>query len=457
MPLLALAVGGCHSVVEIPAPAPTGSHGSQVLVLLRDGTPERVYAAPATPETQLPDLTIRADDRLDLFLLYFDCDLGAIGLVSGWQELATPEKPGDPLPSPTEILTGRLEPDHALSWSPASALPSGVTTLRLSSRGSRNLCAQFEVSPPIALPDSTNETATFALALDDQSALVATTGGRFYRVTVGHAEPLTGLSTTTPHYAGFKDDAGVIWLVGEGGRVVRGDFERGFEDAGTTATATSVGPGFAMAGGPGSPPELFVVGSAFSFDHYSGGRWDMIEPPNPEFRRRDEMRPGLLWLGPEEVLAIGLRERAVLHFDHGMLTEEPLASMARFNVVRGIALIPRIGVVTSIFSGTYFVRGEGGVWQTLAEGGPRGAAAIYPFRRGFVAGMSAGAFVEYDPALGFCPPVQVAPHRITTILRFGDWLLTVSTRDDPFPSGEDATVTFVRPLLPSDTCSGDGW
>lgn len=445
-------LGACHATFDLPVPGPRAPHRSFLLILAPPDEPPRVFAGSAGQEDALPAFTYQVQEPLPVFILYFDCDLDALGFSPGWQEVGTTI--GLRLPSrASEVLRTEITDDASAMWHEVDSIPIELSGLRFPAAHRQHNCAELSAHL-VALPGSVDESGAMAVPLDPLTTLVATSTGHFYRVSREHAEPLTSLSTTTPHFGGYRDREGTIWLFGPGGQVARGHPATGFELAGTTSTAGGEGFPVHVAGSSGdSPLEIFVVTDQASFDRFADGRWTALADG------RDDLPdwPGVLWLGPGEALAIGIVGSTVLHYRDGRIEEERLVPPEARAAATAIANAPGLGAVVGTSDGRTFVR-DGRGWTPLpGDLGRTLVRVLHPFRRGFIAGLPNGVLVEFDPAYGFCESRQVAPNGTVQLLRVGEDLLALTISEAHVMLGQLATVAFIRPSLPDRGCVLGDW
>ncbi|MCC7382275.1 MAG: hypothetical protein IT384_10620 [Deltaproteobacteria bacterium] len=445
-------LGACHATLDLPVPGPSAPHRSFLLILARPDETPRVFAGSAKEADALPAFTYEVQDPLPIFILYFDCDLDALGFSPGWQEVGTTL--GLPLPSrASEVLRTEIADEAPVTWQAVDSIPIELIALRFPAALRPHNCAEL-TARLVPLPGSVDESGAVAVPLDPLTTLVATSTGHFYRVSLERAEPLTSLSTTTPHFGGYRDREGAIWLFGPGGQVARGHPATGFELTGTTSTAEGEGFPVHVDGSSGdSPLEIFVVTDDASFDRYADGRWTALADG------RDDLPdwPGVLWLGPGEALAIGIVGSTVLHYRDGRIEEERLVPPEARVVATAIANAPGLGPVVGTFDGHTFVR-DGGGWTLLpGDLGRTLVRVLHPFRRGFLAGLPNGVLVEFDPAYGFCESRQLAPNGTVQLLRVGEEILALTISEVHVMLGQLATVAFIRPSLPDQGCVAGDW
>ncbi|MCC7382414.1 MAG: hypothetical protein IT384_11320 [Deltaproteobacteria bacterium] len=447
----------CHDVTDLPPPIAVMPARSALLLFVRDSQIVEVFAGDPGPSSW-PSFTFSGGTGLELYALFYGCSLDALGLTPGWQELAVAPADGLPLPSPREALRAELERSDPARWEAVDSLPPHFRSLRFPRALRADNCARFGVRL-LALPNTLSLAGTFAIALGPREALVGTSTGTFFRVSPESAVQITNVSTRTPHLAAFREDDGTIWLFGGNGRVARGDLERGFSRVETTSSARGRSELHVDGSHGGEPRELFLVTDQTSFDRYHDGAWTSLI--NLRIGLFDS--PGVVRLGPDEALVIGLARSKVNHYRAGTLTEERLVPPADRAVTTAIAIVPSLGPVVGTFAGLgggtgrYFVRKEGGWQQLPGTVGNLGARVIVPFRRGFLAGIGDGVFVEYDPESGFCEPQETTPNGTRRLLRMDGELMAVSMSEGHLMEGQPVTASFITPLLPDAECSGRSW
>jgi hypothetical protein len=438
--LIAACALGCHKYLGIRPPEPSSPMASAIL-FFEQGATVRAWATDLDAgSVRLPQISIPAE--IDVEVFYYACSVSAFGLSPGWLSISNGGVQGVPIPHPLEMQRATLAPDHASTWAKeatTSLLPDWRLTTSLQ-------CATFNVKEwPIGPPAD----GTIDIPLDAHSALVATDNGAFFRVRDDADQPqaLTAVSTATPDLAGYRAHDGRIWLFGVGGEIAVGDPDRGFTSAGTTASATAT-TGFAAMDGPegDAPFELFTVSQNGSFDHYDGSAWHTLDRGG--LGAGDH--PGLVWVGPGEVFAIGLLEGSVTHVKDGVLTREHIGALETNLRLLSISSSHQLGIILGTLDGTIFVRHDDGSWDPLPNVLRNEVQTLTPYQGGFIAGVEHGVLVQYHPVLGWCPYSSAATTDPRHVVPFASGFLMTTAQHERIAQG--ASVFYAESDQPSSSC-----
>jgi hypothetical protein len=402
-PAFAAFLAGCFASPAVLRIDGEGARG--VLVLSRaSGTTARLEAIDLSgTDPYFTTPRIAPSETVDV--LEYGCALSDLRIAPGLL-MIEPGPAGSALPMPAaRILAGNADPGARLDLVRSASASDAIAALRFVPEVPGPGCAAPQIDS-VRLGGADRD-LSMGVALGADAALFATREGHFYRAASSGIAPLTMLSTSTPHGAGFLSDASTLWLLGQDGRLIHGsasDLERASDRYSVSpslpALSTSTAPRPIVLTGSrgGAPLELFALIAGSSLHRFDGSQWTMLAEGGVGGPS------GLLWLGPDEVLAVGLRAEGVLHVRGATSEVEPLRSSPT-----AIASIRGTGVVAATIGGEVFVRTSSGAWtalpgSTLPSSVP--PAAIAAFGAGFVVSDRWGRRAEYRPDLGFCPPGQ---------------------------------------------------
>lgn len=444
-----LGLAGCHSVASMDSPSMPGARSAVVIV--RDETAViGVHAVDLEGGGVWPEVSARAPATIEV--LGFSCTLSRLGLEPGWQAVLDAPAEADRLPPPAVIFSAAITDEGASAWERAPALDQGSNrALRSLPLPGDTLCkavgARFEPRPLMLAPDL-RDVPAFFVEVDETRCLVGTAAdldeGRpanLYLVELsGQVTRLAPLESRA-HLAGYRARDGELWMVASDGALVRGSIEAGFGLVGTSTIF--VGADLASLAGPagGAAFELFaaVLRAGFvTFARFDGTRWTVLSSGGT----RERHVPNVVWLGPEEAVAIGAgsEDNSVVRFDHGRVTRELVRGASGLT---GMFHHPDLGTVVGTLSeGLYRFDGTG--WEPMAGAPP--LLFIRAFSRegpGFLydgaeqLNFTSSAFFQYHPSIGFC---QNAEHYTDAsaryLARFGDRaLLALTMLDDDAPMG----------------------
>lgn len=407
-----LACVGPADVVEVPA---AGARAALILSKA-DAYPDRLEAIELSGEERYLAAPRRSASEV-FDVIEYGCPPQDLGIAPGPMAIMTAGA-AFPLPAARVFQAG------AFGLRTLSEPPEHILAIRfLPSRGAPWECGRFRAESIRA--GGLDQAFAMSVSLGPDTALFATREGRFFRASKGGLLPLASLATSAPHLAGFFAGDDTLWLLGAGGQLLRGSVEgleaqlAGFTEAPPLDALTGAGPSdpIAMTGAPGAPFELFVSIGGRTLHRFDGERWSLVTDQG------DGGAAGLVWIGPGEVLATGLRAGGVLHVLGASVRVEPLP-----DAPLAIAEVRGYGILAATRGGILFRRGAEGTWEKIGESdlsaGP--VVAIARFGAGLLLGEGAGRLAEYRPEAGFCPPVQDA-QRIEAILPLGEGAVVAGT------------------------------
>lgn len=399
------AASGCHEVVALPAPDLTDA---QSILLIWSPHVGEVEAVAADVQAGLPGLVLGEAEAVHA--LTFACPVARLGLEAGRQDLL--ELPGD------EVLLP--EPVRALSWQSGQGewraseaeLPLVQDVLhRLPLTPERRCVArQAElVRVDTALPNDGHREAALAIHLPDDTALVASREGFFYRVRPsGRVETLPRLIEGVPLAAHAQDD-GTVWLLNDGGQLTRGPLEGPRELVaerpglfGRNMIAELTGPT-----DPALPLELFVATTSKTVARFAEGTWTVFGRARPSMFSV----PRVLWRGPARAAALGFGDGGeLLEYEQGRTNVTDLGQ----DPAVGLTETEALGLVLGTRRGQVLIR-QGGAFTPLASSVFQSyALVLQPLPEGalLVGGLEGRFGFDYGlaqwlPGLGFCPPLDL--------------------------------------------------
>ncbi len=429
------------------------------MLVVVDDNSEAAYAVPlqSGPPTW-PELALQGDTQMHLSL--YACPLERLGLSAGPVAL---DRRADRMNLLPEALRTLARTDHDEAWVPAGEADERVQqTLRFlpipADTGCTQRTAQLSTTPARLAADERGAPA-FAISLPDDTALIASRNGRYYRV--GRDATVTPLSapiTTEPRAAHSFDDGTVYILDAQGDLhrgTVGGSFERVHSQADLgldSGSATMVGPATA-----GPTPELFVATTQRSLRHFDGSAWTTTATA-PADAAQLNYAPPLIWLGPGQVMATGFgAEGRGLAVHRAGQTQVVLPPRSNAPVGLGVGAGP--GVLVGFDDGVVQRYFEGNWENIVAQGLRKRAHFIRPLNDGTLllgGGTSVAAadysfgFGQWSSAVGFCAPTATGALPIM----FADlgakaWVLLLADnpQDDlPF------NLTILREASPAPVC-----
>ncbi|MBK8013978.1 MAG: hypothetical protein IPK13_21860 [Deltaproteobacteria bacterium] len=430
---------GCHDYVPIPMPpltadvdadsdaTATAAASMILLVTDDDGGYASAFGVPLRPVAEMPVFSRPA--RAHAYALTFSCPLDVIGVQKGPLPLAESPAEEASLPPPIAIYALDLGP-HASSHADASAwrqvLGDATEVARIRDLVHRipveedNLCKLYgsgaePAQPPFAIARGALARPQLMVRGDDDSALLATSDGEFFRIsgdsTVTQVPTPTDAGSSTiafPHGAGYRDTDGSVWLVGTDGAIAHGQLASGlaaFErfDVRTSTTYSTLRVDGARGG---APLEIFLVSATGNLERFDGSDWTLVSAPaspGSGFGRAHDV----LWVAPGEALATGLGEypNQVVHYRAGSeMTIEPLEPGSGRPV--SIARLDAHGTFVGTDTGQIAVLGDTG-FRTIAVRWPESAVRsrqVHVFASGdedVLFGMI--YFARFHPIAGICP------------------------------------------------------
>lgn len=368
-----------------------------------------------------------------LIALEYSCSLDVLGLPEG--PVASGERA---LPSAKSIR----ELTAASEWREI-VLPAELAALRIAGepRQNNSPCVRL-VSQRFALPGDTHGQATIAVPLDDRRAFIAMTAGYFF-ISSPQAVQTVELSSSTPARAGLRR-GDEIFMIGNGGAMVRGDLELNFERAPPLPDGGVRGRWLA-ASGAGQPLELFAAHETGEMARFDGQTWSEIGLGDP-----DVPHAGIAYLGPNEAIFVGLNQPNIYHYLDGALEVEELPGLSSLDFPTSADFIEGFGVVAGTQLGAVYQRGQRG-WTKLFElQEPQTIHRIVKIGEGLLIGARR-QLVQYHPSHGGCAPqseeLELGDNDALIPLG-GGWLLAGSSDPDAY------VLRLERAPQEPDPCSG---
>jgi hypothetical protein len=408
-----------------------------MVLALADDTSIELYAydlATLSSAGPLPYVN-RLTKSTEVDVLVFAAGLATLGLTPGAFQ---PAQAGVSLFSttPTIALTALVTAKSGFpGWSPLAA-PTRALASVLVPGDTRTPCETFQVNRLVI--DNGDGVGTLSVPLD-HSLLYATDAGHFFEITPTAATLLPTLTSTHPSIGAWRDDAGQLWLFGDGGVVATGSLEHGFVPAQPNPWGGLI---HWFAGrGAGANLTLYAMNRGGVLSLYSGGGWSMIatEPQSSSFSH------GLAVVWPDDVYTTAGERSTVIHYHLGVpITEQPPTDLPLYALVNA----PGIGIVAaSSQDGRLFASMPGMGWTQLGGGAPPDRLAVAAYAIStlgtngvFVAG-ALGATTEYFSGYGFCPPGQYAASPIRTVHRLGDDVILLP---DEVDSDGKIVITWLK-------------
>lgn len=415
--LLAAVAWSCHPVVSVPAPELEDAQ-SILLVVTSELGEVRAVAADLGDPPALPTLALAEGEALHAFT--FACPLARVGLQAGPQALTATPQEASLLPPAVRAAT--WAPGDA-GWTPLgeppAAVQDGLRRLPLDAAGRCRARQGRLVRLDAALPNDGHQEAAFLLSLPDDTALVASRNGFYYKVYPdGSSERLPPLSDVDPLAALLHDD-GTLWLLDQAGQLTRGPLLGPRTVVATAANFFPPETTVHLSGptDPSAPFELFAVSASVRVDdqavrtlaRFDNRGWRALADASP----RGLVLPFGLWRGPGQVAAAGFgdRGRSLLEYAGSQ------TSSTSFEGTGAVGLIetPELGLVVGLDDGRV-VRRAGGSFTPLGATDFEGYAFLFtPLPQGalLVGGLTRRRAFEFGlaqwiPGLGFCP-AEVQP------------------------------------------------
>lgn len=392
-------------------------------------TTDRGLEVRALDAEAAPLLSADADSTVEL-LLHHET-LAELGLPEG--VLTVVEEGGRALPEPDARFVVRVSDGKSAGWTAEPGLGARLSALRFEVGDSG--CAHFEVQV-LKLPTAAD--GTFAIAVDDERALIGTDDGKYFLIDRTGLVSGLQVSPAVTGWAAARGEHGDLWFGGTGGTFYRGAL-------GDTLTLTPMRA--APSGGTlhwfdgastSDGLELYSLSLQGHLERFRLGQW----VPLFEF---GEGTPGI-WsggvarLGPGEALA-GWPRGSMLARARGD-TAEPQA-LELLSSITAIGNVPGVGVVAASSNGTFALR-RGETWEELRGSELRLIpTVITPYEDGFVYGGAIGNFGQWRPSTGYCPLIQPAPHWITYIAPLGEDLLLFGS-NETYPESPVTLLHRVR-------------
>lgn len=374
------------------------------MVLLVDGDGVRAFGDPLEAESSI---ILDWTDGSELFALTYERPLEALDppLMPG--EIASASGPGRPIGEPSQAFVAVT--DEA-TWRPVdrSMAPPFEVPLQ---------CAAFDVEVQVV----DGGRSGFAVSLEEDRVLLGEekAGGRVFLVTSESVSTVT-TAAAMQQTAAMKGDGG-LWFGGPTG-VWRGSLQGLTIEATRVIEPTTTGGAIRFMGGSTAPEafELFVTTREGAFERYHGGSWELLWQFPVD---NADSNTKVLYVGPEEAIAISDHAQDVVRYAAGEVYVEPLNAAGTPNAV---GLLPTFGHLVGTNVGE-IARYERGGWVPIgtSDFGIR-VRTFYPFQDGFLF-AGAGGWVGQYSGDRFCPSQVIGTDTVRELLPLGGHPLGVPT------------------------------
>lgn len=428
------ACGGDTLWIELP---PLLDARALVLVLDHGGTIELVgLELEAGRTTEVIRVEAVEDAAIDALL--YPAPLAELRIPAGRTSAEQPA--GRLLPAPARSFFTAVRGGQGSGWT-----ETGGPSTR--ARGARFVptvgggCAEFDVE---VLELDTEADNTFAIAIDDETALLGTEDGAVFRLSRGGVLERVSVIPPVELFGAARGWLGDLWFGGNDGVLYRGEL-------GATLRLSRVAPSpepqllhWLDLGMTDDGLELYSLSIEGHLQRFRLGEWVSLAkfPPGVP----GDHAGGVVRLGPGAAIAVWPKVADAVFVSGDTTRTEATPLLGGFGA---LANIPGLGVVGGATEGG-FVRWDGVSWSEL-PGSPFSFAvnAIVPYEDGFLYGGPVGNFGQFSPSLasrgapgeaGFCPLSQPAPHWIRHIVLLGEDVLLAGT-NDTYP---ETPITILR-------------
>ncbi len=402
----------------LPVP-PTEGAQSMMIVLLQPEQPPRARLFDL--RSGRPSLGDMVDSEeqlssLELFALSFGCELDELQLPPGPVGLLEEQSQGRALPRALNTFT--IDPQAAAPSWVATTPPPALSQLRLALEPI-DFCARFSVAPiDVPDPDLANRAVDGrnAVLVQDGSLLAFTDVGKFFRI-FGFPGPLQVVEQPYRPFdlpltivRGEEED---LWVFGQKGEVGLGNADAGFTLT-SSATREVGNVAWLVSSQSGARAfEMYLLTDRKVIQQYNGRRWQTIAQGDGQ---DISWEGGLVWLGPGEILASGVRPHDILHISGTAQRWErvlPQDSLDRLNALYHDAQY----TLVATNQGRLFSR-ENDQWTELPAPTESffGARRINRFGERFLIGGEGGVFFQYHPAFGVCPTEQLSSQDVRAVV-----------------------------------------
>lgn len=346
-----------------------------------------------------PALNFESND--EWYAVAWGCPLARLGL-----------KPGPLLfggaPYGTSRLPPRLDTFAATSdgWVEVETPAVVENALRTLALAENNPClaqiARFRWTD-LGTPPGETTGAAFAVALPDGRALVGAESGGLYRVDrAGQIESLPQLAAIAPRAGYAYGDQ--IWIVGQRGDVVVGNFETGFDPAPSLSLNSEA---LALDGGPivnGIELYLSARNTLWRFD---GAQWTKLVETSTSQPWLPVFKPEVYWAGPGEAWTFFRDDvRRLYHWQSGQARQTTLPGRNR---AHSFGEVPGLGLLFGDTNGNIYQR-QNDDFRALPNS-PSGDYArdftalgrgIFMYSRVIFTSVLTSALTHYVDGAGFC-------------------------------------------------------
>ncbi|MCK6545909.1 hypothetical protein L6R52_08575 [Myxococcota bacterium] len=421
--LVTATLGACALSADVDALDPGGATSALVVELGRETPSVTALVLDGAP-LALPPRAPSVDAR---WVLLFDCGLASIGVAPGPQALDLSGSTGRPLPRADRVLS-----DAGGAWRPHDAWPAELGAVRLATTPGP-ACTTFEGTTQL-LAGTDADRSDVLVPLPGGDVLVGTERQAFFRASRARVEPFTALPADTVWLSGFIGPGVETWIVGRGGRILRGTPDGGFVDA--PAAGIDLRCVNQIVTSPETEPfEAMLFTCHREVVHFDGATWSTW----PTMSMTVLAGRPIAWVAPGEVLILGPDEDQVSWVTAaGERSERPVLAATETPATVGwsATLGPMIGTDRGVL-----FRADGDRWIEVGRASNfRGVRGILPYEGGVLWGGAGGVFTQWEPDAGRCPElVGVAGNLSRTIDLEGSWVVLGISSDD------DDAVTFLDP------------
>ncbi|MFO0729143.1 MAG: hypothetical protein U1E65_35515 [Myxococcota bacterium] len=312
----------------------------------------------------------------------------------------TPSDKGGLVPAPFRADRLRVDQKRSPGWTELTPIPGALAQLRVQERSP---CLQFDSSVE-SVEGSMGRLITIMTRIDDETALLGTSDGRFFHVRRNGLELIPAAGAPVRHLRAARDGQGQLWLAGSGSQVYRGTPEAGF----LAVSSRQLGgdPVLAIAASPEpGVTDVLVMTSSIGLERFDGLAWRVVRRPDLPIDMHGEY--AALWSQPGHFITTSPRPSELLEIDasdHLQVTDLMLPAARSSDAVTALALSPDFGPVVGTNNGLVFTL-DAGHWGSLDVPAEEIDAiyAILPVPgRGMILGGRRSTFVQWYQTYGDC-------------------------------------------------------
>lgn len=305
---------GCQDNLQLPNPS-SGSWQSLLLVQSEAGVRTRIEAVPGG--SRIPSLVLGPSSQL--FAALYPQSLEELSLPLG-AVVPAPEAEGRPVPMPTEVLALS---SPWLEWVPQDQSNSPFATLWLPPTG--------ECPPPPSLGETVElegSESAGQVYWADRSGSHSTIGnpagvwdlapdGQHREIPPAMTSTLTPTGTSTrPLNGAYLSIDGYLYLFQRGGELWKGDFGgAGFDRLGSAPGSGDAARAWLTGSREAAAVQVAILDDQGGLWTHDQRGWTQLNPPDP--RRSIGRAGGLIWLGEDHVVALGIEPGKLTRFRAG--------------------------------------------------------------------------------------------------------------------------------------------